>query len=247
MVPTIEGVIARRVLLNFRADPAAVQLQVPEPLEVATHRGAAVVGVCLIRLAQLRPKGLPEAVGLSAENMAHRVAIRYPTHDGMRDGVFIWRRETDRCFISLVGGRLVPGVHRMAEFDVQQEGTRLSMDVRTEESQADVSFRADTSVGWKPTLLFKDFGEVSRFFEKGDCGFSCSVRGDRLEGIQLQTLRWEMTPIAVEKVHSSFFADPARFPPGSVQFDCGVLMRGLPHEWHELDEVPELAGIAEDR
>ena len=26
-----------------------------------------------------------------------------------------------------------------------------------------------------------------------------------------------------------------------VNFDCGVFMRGLPHEWHPLADIPDLA------
>jgi hypothetical protein len=36
----------------------------------------------------------------------------------------------------------------------------------------------------------------------------------------------------VEEVHSSYFADEKRFPPGSVSFDCALAMRNLEHEWH---------------
>ena len=28
------------------------------------------------------------------------------------------------------------------------------------------------------------------------------------------------------------FEDQAMFPPGSVEFDCALLMRGIDHEWH---------------
>jgi len=79
-----------------------------------------VAGICLIRLERLRPKGLPAAVGLASENMAHRIAIRYPTPDGPSDGVFIWRRDTDQALVSLLGGRLCPGVHGKAAFEVAE-------------------------------------------------------------------------------------------------------------------------------
>jgi hypothetical protein len=46
---------------------------------------------------------------------------------------------------------------------------------------------------------------------------------------------WKITPLAVERVYSSYFADESRFPPGSVEFDCALLMRNIPHEWHRLD------------
>jgi uncharacterized protein YqjF (DUF2071 family) len=106
MLPLIQGVIARRMLLNFRADPDLVQRLLPAPLLVDEQYGHAIVGVCLIRLENLRPQGIPGPLGLSSENMAHRVAIRYPSRDGIRPGVFIWRRETDQRLVELLGGRL---------------------------------------------------------------------------------------------------------------------------------------------
>ncbi len=59
--------------------------------------------------------------------------------------------------------------------------------------------------------------------------------------VTLETLRWEMQPLAVESQHCRFYADTARFPAGSIAFDSALLMRGLPHEWHEITDIPELA------
>ncbi len=245
MMPVLEGIIARRVLLNFRADPAVVQKLVPEPLEVVTHNGAAVVGICLIRLEQLRPKGLTCDIGLASENLAHRVAIRFPTTDGMKDGVFIWRRETDLALITFLGGRLFPGVHRAAKFYVAQDAESLEMEVRTARQEADVWFRASLTRPWTPTATFPTLEDAREFFRRGDCGFSCGLRDDKLEGMQLRTLVWEMTPLAVSKIESAFYSNPTRLPPGSVAFDSALLMRGIPHEWHELHDLPELAGTHE--
>jgi Uncharacterized conserved protein (COG2071) len=86
MLPVLTGLIARRVLLNFRADRDVVQRLLPEPFVAETRGGYAIVGVCLIRLEQLRPKGLPARVGLSSENMAHRVSVRYPANGCMQPG-----------------------------------------------------------------------------------------------------------------------------------------------------------------
>ena len=35
-----------------------------------------------------------------------------------------------------------------------------------------------------------------------------------------------------------------QFPPGSIELDSALVMRGLPHEWHALPEVPDL-GMAQ--
>lgn len=241
MLPVIEGVIARRTLLNFRADADVVQRLLPPPLRVDQQRGYAVVGVCLIRLEDLRPHGVPGLRGLSSENMAHRVAIQYPTKNGMRPGVFIWRRETDQRLMEFLGGRFFPGVHHHARFQVREDEGSLTMAVTTKGGEADVSFSAKVSGEWHGSPSFPTFAEVSEFFRKGDCGFSCALRGDELEGLQLKTLKWSMLPMEVESQCCTFYSDPQRFPATSIEFDCGLLMRGLPHEWHQLNDVPELA------
>jgi hypothetical protein len=43
-----------------------------------------------------------------------------------------------------------------------------------------------------------------------------------------------MKPLAVKSVYSSFFADEALFPAGSVQFDNALLMTRIEHEWHQV-------------
>ncbi|MBV9086619.1 MAG: DUF2071 domain-containing protein [Acidobacteriaceae bacterium] len=241
MLPVLEGIIARRVLVNYRADPAIVQKLLPPPLEVEQRNGRAIVGICLIRLESLRPRGIPRAMGTSSENMAHRVAIRYPTRTGLQPGVFIWRRDTDQCLMELLGGRAFPGVHVRADFHIEQDDQRLRMRVITKDAGADVALQVGYSKDWKSTASFPTFAEASAFFEKGDCGFSCSLHGNKLEGMQLRTLQWSIQPLAVEFVKSAFYSNEARFPSGSIDFDCGLIMRGVPHQWHELSEVPEFA------
>jgi len=229
------------MLLNFRADADVVQRLLPAPLQVDRQHGHAIVGVCLIRLENLRPKGVPSPLGLSSENMAHRVAIRYPSRGGIRSGVFVWRRETDQRLVEALGGRLFPGVHHHARFQVSESQSRLAMDVTTGDGRADVRFSAHALGEWRHTPCFGAFDEVSEFFRRGDCGFSCSLRGDELEGLQLKMLSWEMVPMEIESQHCAFYSDLNRFPAGSLEFDCGLLMRGLPHEWRQLTDTLELA------
>lgn len=243
-MPTVEGTIARRVLLNYWLDPDVARRLVPEPLELVTVNGFAVAGICLIRFENLRPKGMPAALGISSENMAHRIAIRYRASHEIKDGVFIWRRDTDSALIQRLGGVVFPGVHRDAEFRATENDGGLGLEVFSEDGSADVSFHARFDEEWKWTLLFPRFADVCSFFQRGDCGFSCALRNEALEGMQLRTLKWEMHPLGIENLHSAFYENEKDFPRGSVGFDCGVLMRGIPHEWHSLTDVPELAGVS---
>jgi len=240
MLPVLQGVIARRVLLNFRADPKVVQRLLPEPFEVETYQRCAIVGVCLIRLQQVRPRGLPARIGFSSDNMAHRVAVHYPTAGKIKRGVFIWRRETDQRLVRIFGGRLFPGVHHGAKFLTAEDEEAIRMNVSSDDGETDVSFSACYSRVCGSGSAFKNLDEASQFFQHGDCGFSCSLHGHTVEGMQLKILQWDLKPLDVRLQKAAFYSNPFRFPQGSVEFDCGLMMRAIPHEWHQIREVPEL-------
>ena len=67
---TVECVIERRLLVNYRIEPAFVSNLLPLPLRPQLISGQAVGGVCFIRLAHVRPLGFPKALGLTTENVA---------------------------------------------------------------------------------------------------------------------------------------------------------------------------------
>src|SRR5262245_25184754 len=116
MFPVLRGVIARRILLNYRADPEVVARALPPCFRPQLQSGHAIVGVCLIRLQQVRPRGWPAWLGVSSENAAHRAAVEWDTPDGPRQGVYIWRRDTGSRLNAWAGGRVFPGLHRRSEF-----------------------------------------------------------------------------------------------------------------------------------
>lgn len=69
--PTMCSTIDRRLLVNWRADPAAVAPLLPAGFAPQLVDGHAVVGVCVIRLRHLRPSGAPRPVGIGSEDAAH--------------------------------------------------------------------------------------------------------------------------------------------------------------------------------
>jgi hypothetical protein len=87
------------------------------------------------------------------------------------------------------------------------------------------------------TSCFSSLEAVSGFFEPGSLGYSVTRRGGRLDGIALRTAGRGVEPLEVTDVASSYFSDPGRFPPGSVDFDCALAMRNLAHEWHSADDL----------
>lgn len=57
-LPFLEGLMRRRLLINYRADADVVRGLLPAPFRPKLHQGHAVVGICLIRLESIRRRGL---------------------------------------------------------------------------------------------------------------------------------------------------------------------------------------------
>jgi hypothetical protein len=237
-IPVIKGVIRRRLLVNFRADPAAVQRILPHPFRPKLHAGYSIVGICLIRLEQIRPSGLPGLFGLSSENAAHRVAVEWTDSAGvLREGVFIPRRDTSSVLNHLVGGRLFPGEHHPAKFLVADSGGHVELSMRSLDNSVSVSVIGDDAESLPASTCFSSLAEASAFFEGGSLGYSATRDGDRLDGLTLRTVDWRIGALSVVDVQSSYFSDKDRFPEGSVEFDHALVMRDVAHEWHQAEDL----------
>jgi uncharacterized protein YqjF (DUF2071 family) len=237
-VPVIEGVIRRRVLVNFRVEPEVMRAQMPAGLRPKLHHGWAIAGICFVRLEALRPRYLPAWLGVSSENAAHRVAVTWTQADGApREGVFIPRRDTASLVARLAGGRLFPGEHRLARFAVHDHGERLDLSLRSDDGGVIVDVRGRPGGCLPVRSVFSSLAEASAFFRAGSIGYSVTSDPRRLDGIELRMRDWRMEPLQVEHAYSSYFADERRFPAGSVVFDCALVMRDLPHQWHAADRL----------
>ena len=228
-IPRVHGIIRRRLLVNFRVEPAVIQRLLPPRFRPKLHDGQAVAGICLIRLEHIRPRRFPSIVGVSSENAAHRIAVTWD--DGEREGVFIPRRDTGSLLNHLAGGRLFPGEHKRARFDVTESGDRIALRMRSADGQVRVEVDGRVAPALPPASIFGSLAEASQFFEGGSVGYSATAAGNRLDGVTLRTEEWKVEPLAVERVHSSFFSDESKFPPGSATFDCALIMRNIAHEW----------------
>jgi hypothetical protein len=87
-----------------------------------------------------------------------------------------------------------------------------------------------------PGSIFSSVAEASAFFEEGSVGYSVTSDPKRLDGLRLETSEWRVEPLEVRHVYSSFFANTAKFPVGTITFDHALIMRDIEHEWHsEVD------------
>ena len=233
-IPTIHGIIERRILVNFVANPEVVQSILPKPFHPKLFEGKAIVGICLIRLKDIKPKGFPNFIGVNSENGAHRIAVEWNEEGEIKEGVYIPRRDTNLKLNSLVGGRIFPGKHYYAKFNVLEENNNYHLDF-TSSDNTTIEIDATLSENFDEESIFRTLDNVSKFFEKGSLGFS--PNGKNLEGLKFETYEWKVKPLKVRNVKSSFFENDFFFPKGSIKFDNAILMENIEHEWKSVKSL----------
>lgn len=232
VIPTLEGTIDRRLLVNYRVDPDYLQRLLPAPFRPKLIHGMGIAGICLIRLKELRPRGLPAALGLTSENAAHRIAVEWEEQGVYREGVYIPRRDTSSRFTALIGGRLFPGVHHHARFQVHEADEAFRVHMASDDGQTRVTVAAHLAPQLPAHSIFASLEEASAFFEHGLFGYSATNQAGKLDALELRCRHWMVEPLQVTEAHSSFFDDPKRFPAGTAELDCALLMRAIRHQWY---------------
>ena len=201
-IPIIKGTIDRRILINYQVDKEVLEKYLPSPFKPKLVKGKGIVGICLIRLKAIRPKGLPKQVGICSENAAHRIAVEWTEDGKLKEGVYIPRRDTSSKVNSLVGGILFPGVHNYANFTVKEGKGKFEVGFKSVDNTS-LSIKAKETSKWNEGSVFDNLKSVSSFFERGTVGYSPNK--NIFEGLELKTYNWKVSLLEVESVKSSFF------------------------------------------
>ena len=233
-IPKIKGIIDRRILINYQVDKDALENYLPKPFKPKLVNGKGIAGICLIRLKEIRPKGLPKQIGISSENGAHRIAVEWIENSELKEGVYIPRRDTSSKLNSLAGGTIFPGVHHLAEFSVNESDGNYKV-AFVSDDETSLSIEAKETNNWNNESVFESLDCVSDFFENGSVGYSPDKND--FEGLELKAYDWKVSLLDVKNVQSSFFENENIFPKGSVKFDNALLMRDIEHEWIGLKKI----------
>ncbi|WP_281990063.1 DUF2071 domain-containing protein [Aquimarina aggregata] len=233
-IPKIKGIIDRRILINYQVDKEVLENYLPKPFKPKLVNGKGVAGICLIRLKEIRPKGLPKQIGISSENGAHRIAVEWNENGKLNEGVYIPRRDTSSKLNSLAGGTMFPGIHHLAEFTVNESDRNYSVAFISDDGTS-LSIEARETDKWNEESVFENLNCVSDFFENGSIGYSPGK--NEFDGLKLEAYNWKVSLLEVKEVQSSFFENEDIFPKGSVKLDNALLMRDIEHEWIALEKI----------
>lgn len=235
-IPILQGIIDRRILANYTVDPDVIRKILPSPFRPKIYKGKAIVGICLIRLKNIRPKGFPGFIGIASENGAHRIAVEWTENNEIKEGVFIPRRDTSSLLNSFAGGRIFPGQHFHAKFEVKEGDGHYHVAFRSSDGTA-IAIDGDKTAILNSDSIFENLENASKFFEGGSVGYSPNAdNAFKFDGLKLKTFNWKVEPLNITSINSSFFENERLFPKGSIKFDNALLMTQIKHEWYSVEQ-----------
>ena len=241
---TILGTIDRRVLISYRVDPEVAARCLPSPFRPALQGGVAIAGICLIRLTGLRPAPLPRLLGATTENVAHRFAVEWDGPAGTESGVYVPRRDTSSRLAQALGGRRFPGPMAHGRFHVDEGPGHVHVRYRSDNGDVSVEVRARQGDRFPERSVFDTLEAASASFRRDSVGYSPARGRTSYDAVDLQTTTWNVLPLNIECVHSSWFDDESRFPRGTIELDSALLMRDIPARWVVLEAASSGQGVA---
>jgi hypothetical protein len=115
---------------------------------------------------------------------------------------------------------------------VKEEHPEYEVALESDDGETKLRVKGVVSERLPEGSLFSSVEEASEFFRAGAVGYSATRTAGVYDGLELRSFKWEVAPLEVSEVECNLFADAKKFPAGSAEFECALLMRSIEHEWH---------------
>jgi hypothetical protein len=226
------GIMARRLLVNWRVPPRAAQRALPPGVRPHLVHGHAVVGLCLVRLEKLRPARLPPLFGLASENVAVRMGVEIDTRAGPEKAVLIFHRDTNSWVNFLCAPRVGFGRQHRVRISVRQEKDRTQITMSSPAHSFDVAVQPAEELS--KASVFGALEEAANYFRGSEKGYSPAPAGLGWHAAKLQLFTWKLAPMRILHARSTFIE---RMFGGTASVDSAFVMRNIPHAWTAIRPV----------
>jgi len=197
------------LVLTFALPATVLEPLLPPGLMLDTHKGFGFLAIAMVQTESLRPSFCPKILGQDFFLSGYRVFARYKTKAGRTlRGLRILRSDTNRRLMEFFGNCLTHYNYRLAKVEVEEQGDRLEIQIRTPQAEADLHVIAD--LGHPPSAPpsgspFADLREARLF--AGPLPFTFDYEEQSGSMILIEGVRddWKPKPIEVEVLQNTFF------------------------------------------
>lgn len=221
--PALNGRIDRRICLHYLIDPAVARQLLPGHLRPRLYQGSALGGICVFRMAPLRPRLLPIPLGFGAEIAWHRIAVEWMRAGKLVHGQYLLRCEADSGPGARMTHRVTSAPDTAARITVRSNNAGLLVDMKSTDGLGDLRLAATPGAGWPEASVFPSAQAAQLAFAGGHVLWTGDGEQE-IDGFEFSFAGGSACTLSTREVQSAWFDDGARFPLGSIQFDSALLV-----------------------
>ena len=230
------------LVLTYAYPEAALTPLLPPGLTLDSYRGFGFLAIALVQTRDLRPAGMPRAMGQDFFLSGYRVFTRFhDTKNRNLRGLRILRSDTDRRRMAFFGNLLTHYHYRPCEADVTAEPGRLLVRIKTPDKEADLDVNATLSPTEAPPTgsPFPDLATARKYAGPLPFTFDYEQQTHSIIVIEGKRSAWDPMPVSVE-VNEATFLEGAAFKHHRGVLANAFYMRDIPYRWergvrHALD------------
>ena len=169
-------------LANFSVQPDALVRRLPSHLHPDTHRGRAFVSVVIAEMSKMRPAFLPEALGVTYNQVVYRAVVKC----GAERGVTFLRSDADSAVMVAGGNALTFFRFNSADVSWERSPNRIRFAL-SPKGPASARIEADyelatASENLPPSSVFSDLGTAQSFLTELYAAFGARRTDDPRAG-----------------------------------------------------------------
>jgi hypothetical protein len=130
-----------------------------------------------------------------------------------------------------------PGIFQRSRFEPNETESSVALRIVRADGGTEISFTGHLAEHLPSSSIFHSLDAAAGFFSLGATGYSATHLDGHYHGMELRSLNWAISPLAIDEAKSCFFDDRQQFPVGSIELDCALIMRGIEHEWHSRPDL----------
>ncbi len=224
-----------RIVVFYRIAPERSKVVLPSGYRLREINGYGIGGIVLVR----RPAGHPTLI--STRLVAHCTVIHFVDviRAGRRQpetGVLVMRYDTSSRLNALLGRGWRQRQHH-ARFRIIESGGSVSFQGDSDDRSMHVAFSAQPQQNLVHRSVFPAKEQLLQMLRDDLRCIRLTGRVERRGDSQSAGGQLQMVPLRVERLESSLFADPQRFPDGAAEFDSAYCLRDKEVVWSEQGAV----------
>lgn len=201
---TMAGRIERCWLFSYRTPSEEVRKVLPGTLEPVTYEGFAFWNLVICRVAAMRPRFVPAALGISYWHVAYRVPVRFRSGRGWIEGLYFVRSDCDSFGITCTGNIMTDFNFHRASIEVEDRG-EAGIEIHSKQASARVELANETPSILETGSPFPDLAFADRFLKYKPAALSVLPDGKvRVLKVVRDENKWRNRLVRVKRAEWDF-------------------------------------------